>query len=754
MAPPLPQLGNYQLLKKLATGGMAEVWLAKQVGIEGFNRHVVVKRILPHLAEDPEFVQMFLNEAKIAAKFSHPNIVQIFDFGEKDHTYFIAMEFIHGEDLGRLMRKAWSTSQWIARPLAIRIVASACEGLYYAHTRKDEEGRPLRVVHRDISPQNILISFDGTVKLVDFGIAKAADQVSMTKSGAIKGKFAYMAPEQAAGKPLDARTDLFAIGLVLYELLTGVRPLKRDSELATLQAALECKIEAPSVVAEVPPELDDVVMRALAKAPDDRYKDTRQFQMSLEEFLIGQRMVATSVQISELMETLFVERLSEESKLGAPNPSSQESMSASPAVPEPPGWEAPKGSRASIAAHRPPRQREPPTQQQPQHEDPGTDSAPPGEAGGPEYPSWEAPPGTVVPSRRYTGMQGQGSNQSTSVARPSQEINVTRARPATREVQQDDPRPPRSSQPRRSNVQVDPNLTSDELPEVDDDDEATMGEPPPRKSSPAIARVRKSNPTGTMPEAPTRKSRASVPAVSGQGRRTSGGARRVSTPVPDSEADLPQVKSKSARDAALDDYVGLELKKAKQRETRNRVLTVAVVLGLGTLGFFFKDQIMGAVQKSGRTPVLLSVTTDPSVRVMVYPADKGEPRDLGMSPFERVSGVYVNDTVVLSDPTRGIDVRKVINFGNPGEIKVIEQKFVEVVVTVKTNPSMKGLSVWRGNSKLGNAGIGIRLYEGHHTLEVRGDGLSTGVPFELDVPADKPLLVVPVDIKDAIEKEK
>lgn len=201
--------GKYQLLKKLATGGMAEVWLARQTGIEGFQKDVVVKRILPHLAEDREFVEMFKNEAMIAARFNHPNIAQVYEFGEANGTYYIAMEFIHGEDLGRVMRKASGMNQWIARPLAIRIVASACEGLYYAHSRADDAGRPLNVVHRDISPQNILISFDGSVKLVDFGIAKAADQASMTKSGAIKGKFAYMAPRAGRGQaPGPARGHL------------------------------------------------------------------------------------------------------------------------------------------------------------------------------------------------------------------------------------------------------------------------------------------------------------------------------------------------------------------------------------------------------------------------------------------------------------------------------------------------------------------------------------------------------------------
>src|SRR5689334_10387522 len=150
----IQSFGKYQLLRKLATGGMAEVWLARQTGIEGFQRQLVIKRILPHLAEDAEFVQMFLNEAKISAKFSHPNIGSVYELGTVDGTYFLAMEYIHGEDLGRLMRKAWSTGQWIARPLAMRIVASACEGLYYAHSRTDDRGQPLRVVHRDISPQN------------------------------------------------------------------------------------------------------------------------------------------------------------------------------------------------------------------------------------------------------------------------------------------------------------------------------------------------------------------------------------------------------------------------------------------------------------------------------------------------------------------------------------------------------------------------------------------------------------------------
>jgi len=317
---PQPQfIGKYQLLKKIATGGMAEVWFARQSGIEGFRKEVVVKRILPHLADDPEFIRMFLNEAKMVARFSHPNVAQIFEFGRDEVTgsYFIAMEYVRGEDLGQVMRQAYDRNQWISQALAIRVVAACCDGLHYAHSQNDDQGRPMKVVHRDISPQNILVSFDGSVKLVDFGIAKAANQQNHTQAGAIKGKFVYMSPEQAAGKPLDNRSDLFALGLVLYELLTNRRPLKRDGDIATLSAALDCKIDPPSAVAEIPAELDDVVMRALARNPEDRYPDARAFQMALEELLLEMRWVATSVQLSELMRLLFPGREEQDRKLAA-----------------------------------------------------------------------------------------------------------------------------------------------------------------------------------------------------------------------------------------------------------------------------------------------------------------------------------------------------------------------------------------------------------------------------------------------------
>jgi serine/threonine protein kinase/3',5'-cyclic AMP phosphodiesterase CpdA len=307
--------GKYELLRRLATGSTSEIWLARQRGIGGFAKNLVIKRMLPGLVADSVSVRRFLNEALIASRLNHPAIAQVYEFGEADNTYYIAMEFIHGEDLGQLEITGWNRSQWIARPLALRLVANVCEGLYYAHSLADDVGRALRIVHRDICPQNILVTFSGAVKLVDFGIAKTVDPVVVTKTGEIKGNLAYMAPEQAAGKPLDHRADIFALGLVLYELLTGVRPLKRDSGPATLKAAIKCDIPPPSEIADVPVDLDPIVMGALAKSVGDRYRDARQFQIALEETLVVQRWVASSVQISELMETLFAEKLAEEKRI-------------------------------------------------------------------------------------------------------------------------------------------------------------------------------------------------------------------------------------------------------------------------------------------------------------------------------------------------------------------------------------------------------------------------------------------------------
>ncbi|WP_257458491.1 serine/threonine protein kinase [Archangium lipolyticum] len=309
--------GNYQLIKRLAMGGMAQIYLARQRGPEGFEKLLVVKRILPHLAENEDFVRMFLDEARIAARLNHPNIVQIFNLGAQDDSFFIAMEYIHGEDLRRVWKRAERSGQLIPVPLVCRVIIEACAGLDYAHKKTDANNKPLGIVHRDISPQNILVTFEGRVKVVDFGIAKAADQATVTRSGVLKGKYSYMSPEQAAGQKLDRRSDIFALGVVLYELLTGTRLFKRPSDMSTLQAVAECKILPPSQVnSRVPAHLDPIVMKALTREPADRYSEAVQLQLALEDWLVAHQLPSSSAHVAAFMQDLYAARLAEEARLG------------------------------------------------------------------------------------------------------------------------------------------------------------------------------------------------------------------------------------------------------------------------------------------------------------------------------------------------------------------------------------------------------------------------------------------------------
>lgn len=299
-APAGQLLGPYELVRRIGAGGMAEVWLARQACFEGFSREVVVKRILPQLSGDPRFVQMLFNEARIAARLSHPNIVSIFDVGEDNDTYYLAMEHVHGVDLHEVMNRLRATRSKLRPELALRIVIECCKALAYAHQR--EGGR---VIHRDVSPSNILIGFDGTVKLADFGIAKATDEVSLTQPGMLKGKFSYMSPEQATGQELDPRSDLFSLGLVIYELLSGARPYKRKNELESLRAAITCKIPPLSKLTPIAPELEALVMKALAKSRELRYRDAREFQLAAERLLVHQQWVASSIHLAREMARLF-----------------------------------------------------------------------------------------------------------------------------------------------------------------------------------------------------------------------------------------------------------------------------------------------------------------------------------------------------------------------------------------------------------------------------------------------------------------
>ena len=261
--------GNYRLQRRLARGGMAEVFLARLIGVEGFERRVAIKRILPHLSESEEFRAMFLDEARLAAQLTHPNIVHIYDFGKVDDYYFIAMEYVDGVDIGRLIRRA--KERPVPFELAARILADVCAGLHFAHNAVDPIGRKLDVVHRDVTPQNVLVSYDGMVKLVDFGIAKAQFAAGRTRPGVVKGKYAYMSPEQVEGRPLDGRSDVFSAGICLYEMLTGVPLFRRDDVTASMREIRDGKpIHPEKHRRDVPEELvNDHATRAadLARQP-------------------------------------------------------------------------------------------------------------------------------------------------------------------------------------------------------------------------------------------------------------------------------------------------------------------------------------------------------------------------------------------------------------------------------------------------------------------------------------------------------
>jgi serine/threonine protein kinase len=285
---------------------MAEVFKAKRAGVEGFEKTVALKRILPHLSENKEFLDMFVDEAKMVAGLAHPNIVQIFDLGRIEKTYYIAMEYVHGRDLRTTMKRAREKGLRMPLDLSLRVVSQVCAALEYAHRKKDDRGRPMEIVHRDVSPQNILISFEGDVKLVDFGIAKAATKAATTDRGALRGKLLYMSPEQAWGRPIDRRSDVFSLGIVLYEMVTETKPfIGAGTELTILELVRQCVITpAREVNPRVPEALDRVIMKALAREPDERYQDAGLMQRGLERFL-RERPPVTARDLARFQELLF-----------------------------------------------------------------------------------------------------------------------------------------------------------------------------------------------------------------------------------------------------------------------------------------------------------------------------------------------------------------------------------------------------------------------------------------------------------------
>ena len=313
---PVRRFGPYTLVKKLATGGMAEIWLARQRGLAGFNRFVVIKKILAHLAEQKTFREMFLDEARTCAVLSHPNIVQVYDLGKVEESYFIAMEFIAGENLAAIAWRGMKRSKPFPPFYAARVIADACKALHYAHHLKGTDGLPLQIVHRDISPQNVLVTYEGEVKVVDFGIAKAASKNEQTKTGMLKGKFSYMSPEQCLGSSVDMRSDIFALGILLYELCTGKRLFKHESELMILEMITKRSVVAPSQVAPaISAGLEDIIMKALEKDPRRRFQTSQEMQFALEEYLRDEGHQATNADIAAYMRGLFGDKIEEKRRL-------------------------------------------------------------------------------------------------------------------------------------------------------------------------------------------------------------------------------------------------------------------------------------------------------------------------------------------------------------------------------------------------------------------------------------------------------
>ena len=297
---------KYKVIRKLDAGGMAEVYEAVAEGIEGFEKKVAIKRVLPHLAENKKFIAMFLDEARISLHLSHANVVNVFDIGQAGGTYFIVMEYVDGTNLKHLMKKLKERKHILPIEQSIYIIMEACRGLAYAHGMRDSKGNSLNIVHRDVSPPNILISNQGEVKIVDFGLAKATSQLEKTDPGVVKGKYAYLSPEAATGKPVDWRMDIFCCGIVLYELLTGQRLFLGDSDVQTIRNVREANV--PSMQQfnpNIPPELENIVRTALARDPAQRFQSCDDLAESLANFLFTFQLKVTGFDIRRSVERVI-----------------------------------------------------------------------------------------------------------------------------------------------------------------------------------------------------------------------------------------------------------------------------------------------------------------------------------------------------------------------------------------------------------------------------------------------------------------
>jgi len=305
--PVLGKFAGYDVLGRLALGGMAEILLARHANTDGEHRFLVLKRILPHFEQDSDFVQMFLDEAKIGMQLKHPNICQFHQFGADEGSHFIVMEWINGMPLGRLIRKA-RKSGGVGLPIALRIGIEVARALHYAHIANDEHGEPFNIIHRDVSPHNIMIAYNGAVKLLDFGIAKADHRAHKTQAGVVKGKFAYMAPEQCTAGQADHRLDIFALGVCIFETITGRSLYRRKTEAATMRAVIMDPV--PSLkdqLPDVPDDLDRILQKALAKEASDRFESAAEFANELERFAKENDMLGKQREVADFVKKVFPE---------------------------------------------------------------------------------------------------------------------------------------------------------------------------------------------------------------------------------------------------------------------------------------------------------------------------------------------------------------------------------------------------------------------------------------------------------------
>src|SRR6185436_4544067 len=305
--------GKYLLLERVNVGGMAEVFIAKAFGVEGFERILAIKKILPTMAEDEEFITMFIDEARISVQLNHANIVHIHELGKHDEAYFIAMEYVSGRDLRTILERYRRRKELMPTAQAVFVTSKICEGLDYAHRKKDARGQELHIIHRDVSPQNILCSYEGEVKIIDFGIAKAANRSQKTQAGILKGKFGYMSPEQVRGLPIDRRSDVFAVGVILYEMLTGEKLFVGESDFSTLEKVRNAEVPLPTQFnPNIPAGLEKVVMKALTREAEDRYQWASDLQEDLMRFLLAGDAIYSAKHLSTFMKDAFAEDLNRE----------------------------------------------------------------------------------------------------------------------------------------------------------------------------------------------------------------------------------------------------------------------------------------------------------------------------------------------------------------------------------------------------------------------------------------------------------